>query len=175
MPLFRQVSIASALLLLPLAASADARDQVVGRWATATSILDISHSGGALSARVFAMLEPTYNPDEEFGPAGAARRDDNNPNESLRGRPLQNLELLSDYTFNGKRWEGKLYDPESGNTYSSRMELDRDGNLKMRGFIGISLLGRTEVLQPLSQCTETMQQMLQNSNVAEQAPECRKR
>ena len=38
---------------------------------------------------------------------------------------------------------GKIYDPESGKTYSCKATRQADGNLKVRGFIGASLFGRT--------------------------------
>ena len=74
------------------------------------------------------------------------------------------LELLKNYRHTGKRWEGKIYDPESGNTYSSRMEVDKSGNLKMRGYIGMPMLGRTAIFEPLSLCKPHMQEMLSKSN-----------
>jgi uncharacterized protein (DUF2147 family) len=40
--------------------------------------------------------------------------------------------------------DGSLYDPESGNTYSGKLSLNPDGTLSLRGYLGISLLGRTE-------------------------------
>ena len=44
------------------------------------------------------------------------------------------------------KWEnGTIYDPKSGNTYSCTMELDGPDKLKVRGYIGISLIGRTDV------------------------------
>ncbi|MEM9623622.1 MAG: DUF2147 domain-containing protein [Pseudomonadota bacterium] len=174
-PSFHYLLVAGVLLIQPpaVADSADADNVVTGRWANDQSILEITRQGESLSARIFALLQPNYLPDEEFGPVGAPRRDDNNPDETLRERPLRNLELLSEYAQKGKRWEGKIYDPETGNTYSSRMELDDEGNLKMRGFLGISLLGRTVVLEPLRNCTALMQDMLRNSSAFDAAPECR--
>ena len=44
------------------------------------------------------------------------------------------------------RWDsGTIYDPKSGSTYSCFMELDGPDRIKVRGFIGISLIGRTDV------------------------------
>ena len=44
------------------------------------------------------------------------------------------------------RWEnGTIYDPKSGNTYSCFMELEGPDKIKVRGFIGISLIGRTAI------------------------------
>jgi uncharacterized protein (DUF2147 family) len=58
------------------------------------------------------------------------------------------MEFLSDFVFDGDdEWvDGKVYDPESGNTYSCKMWLE-DGNLKLKGYVGISLIGRTETLE----------------------------
>jgi uncharacterized protein (DUF2147 family) len=39
---------------------------------------------------------------------------------------------------------GSLYDPESGNTYSGNIIMKPDGALTLRGYIGISLFGRSE-------------------------------
>ncbi|MBN1327649.1 MAG: DUF2147 domain-containing protein, partial [Candidatus Cloacimonetes bacterium] len=50
----------------------------------------------------------------------------------------------------GYKWKGgTIYDPESGKTYSCTMKLSGD-QLEIRGFIGISLLGRTEVWSRIS-------------------------
>ena len=44
------------------------------------------------------------------------------------------------------RWEdGTIYDPKTGNTYSGSMELEGPETIKVRGFVGISLMGRTDV------------------------------
>jgi len=45
----------------------------------------------------------------------------------------------------GKWDDGWVYDPESGSTYTGKMQLDGPNTLRLRGFIGISLFGRTEV------------------------------
>jgi uncharacterized protein (DUF2147 family) len=40
---------------------------------------------------------------------------------------------------------GQILDPENGNVYRCKMELrDQGAKLKVRGFMGISLLGRTQ-------------------------------
>ena len=68
-----------------------------------------------------------------------------NPDTSLRTRPLCGLEIGTGFTPDGPESAkgGKIYDPNSGKTYSAQMQGSGD-TLKLRGFIGISLLGRTE-------------------------------
>ena len=155
----RMQTIGLVALLLAGVVQAEDRDAVMGRWASEGSIIEISEQQGALSARVIALKDPNYLEGEEFGPVGEPRRDDLNPEEDMRSRPVLGLELLSEYQWDDGQWQGKIYDPESGNTYSSKMW--REGaDLHMRGFIGFSLLGRTAVFVPVASCAGNIPVML---------------
>ena len=72
-----------------------------------------------------------------------SRKDEKNSNPQLRNRNLKDLVMLTNLTYDDGVWSGgKIYDPASGKTYSCTMKLD--GNtLNIRGFIGISLIGKT--------------------------------
>jgi uncharacterized protein (DUF2147 family) len=56
------------------------------------------------------------------------------------------MNIMNDFIFDGKAtWkEGTIYDPKNGKTYDCKITREANGNLNVRGFIGISLLGRTE-------------------------------
>jgi uncharacterized protein (DUF2147 family) len=72
--------------------------------------------------------------------------DGNNPDPSLRGRPLFGLEILHSLRPSGMNiWKGKVYDPTSGKTYKCKVTLVDAKTLRIRGYLGISLLGRTQV------------------------------
>ncbi len=75
------------------------------------------------------------------------RKDDKNPDASLRNRDLMGTVILRNFEFNGKdKWEsGKIYDPNNGKTYSCNIKLKDKNTLEVRGYIGFSLLGRTEI------------------------------
>lgn len=72
--------------------------------------------------------------------------DDKNPDPALRSRKLEGVEILQGLTYKGKdRWGGgTIYDPKTGNTYHVRITMVDGDTLKLRGYIGIPLLGRTE-------------------------------
>jgi uncharacterized protein (DUF2147 family) len=55
--------------------------------------------------------------------------------------------LLRDFRYDGDNvWtDGTIYDPESGNDYSCKITMEKPTHLQVRGYIGISLFGRTEV------------------------------
>lgn len=77
----------------------------------------------------------------------APRKDIENPNVSLRKREILGIEILSNFTYKNEEYSnGFIYDPESGKTYNCKMSLNGD-KLKVRGYIGISLLGRTEIFE----------------------------
>jgi uncharacterized protein (DUF2147 family) len=78
---------------------------------------------------------------------GKPRVDVNNPEPKLQSRTLKGLENLRDFVYKGNnKWEdGKAYDPKNGNDYSCEMKLIDDNTLEVRGFIGVSLFGKTDV------------------------------
>ena len=69
-----------------------------------------------------------------------------NPDPSLRSRPAVGLEILRNFTYAGDgEWEdGTVYDPKSGRTYSCKMSMSDPDKLNIRGYVGFSMLGRTE-------------------------------
>jgi len=142
------------LLLLPIGVLADQSEDVAGHWASPSSIFEIQIVDGTLNGEVRALLNPLYLPDEDSGGrTGLARTDDNNPDVALSQRPILGLTMFSEYLFEGNRWEGKIYDPESGNTYQSHMTITDEGDLEIRGYVGMPMFGRTARFAPVHRCT----------------------
>ena len=72
--------------------------------------------------------------------------DENNPDPELQKRKKLGLVILNDFEADDGKWEdGTIYDPKSGKTYSCVIKLQKDGSLHVRGYIGISLIGRTTI------------------------------
>jgi uncharacterized protein (DUF2147 family) len=147
------------LVLFTAAAVADDRASIFGRWASDTSILEIGETDGVLHATIVSILDPLYKQGED-GPVGTTRVDLHNPDAALRSRPLIGMNLLDGYQYKGGKWQGNLYDPESGKTYKSQITLGSDGTLQMRGYIGMPMLGRTAVWAPVSSCSGAIAKML---------------
>jgi len=76
---------------------------------------------------------------------GLPKRDKHNPNEALRDRPLCGLQILTGFQHaNDALWQdGEIYNPDDGLNFSSTMKLSPQGTLKIRGYVGISLFGKT--------------------------------
>ncbi len=124
-------------------AQAQKADDVLGTWLNADgdAHIQIYQEGDKFFGKIVWMQTPN---DPE---TGKPKTDNLNPDEALQSRPRMGLILLKDFVFDDDEWEdGTIYDPKSGKTYSCYMEFDDDDNmdkLKIRGYIGVSLLGKT--------------------------------
>jgi uncharacterized protein (DUF2147 family) len=63
-----------------------------------------------------------------------------------KDQPLVGLEILWGFHLDGAEWSGgQVLDPDNGKIYRAWLALEDGGNkLHVRGYIGISLLGRTQ-------------------------------
>jgi uncharacterized protein (DUF2147 family) len=139
----------ASCFLFPLSVLAAGPDAIVGVWSTEEneSKIEIFKRGERYYGKIVALTEPVYPEDDKGGMAGKPKVDRKNPNPAFRNNPIIGLELMSGFKFaGGTLWEdGMIYDPESGKTYRCKVTLESPNTLKVRGFIGISLLGRTTV------------------------------
>jgi uncharacterized protein (DUF2147 family) len=115
-------------------------DDVLGIWFNEEkdAKVEIYEEGGQYFGKIVWLEEP-IEPE-----TGKPKLDDENPDEELQKRPIMGLLLVKDFIFDGELWDdGEIYDPKSGNTYSCYMKMESNDKLKVRGYIGISLIGRT--------------------------------
>lgn len=63
-----------------------------------------------------------------------------------KNKPIVGLEIIWDLKKDGDEYtSGYILDPKNGKTYKAKLSLQENGEkLKVRGFIGFSLLGRTQ-------------------------------
>ena len=147
-------------LLFTTSVCGEDRERIKGLWASDGSIFHIFEKDGVLHSVIVALKEPHYTREEDAGRAGQQRVDDENPEKALRSRPILGLEMFSDYRYEKQKWKGKIYDPEPGNTYQSRIALADDGRLEIRGYIGLPMFGRTAQFDPASSCKAHIVEML---------------
>ncbi len=100
-----------------------------------------------------AKIEIYKKADKYFGRSvwvATPKKDVENPDKLLRQRDLLGINLLTNFSFNdGVYAGGEIYDPANGKTYSCKISFTGK-DLKVRGFIGISLFGRTEIFEHIN-------------------------
>ncbi len=72
--------------------------------------------------------------------------------EEFRNQPVEGMRILWDMKHDpdDAEWNsGRILDPVSGNLYRAKLWLEKPNELKLRGYIGISLFGRTEIWRRL--------------------------
>lgn len=125
-----------------------ANDKILGQWTTIDdstnkpkSIVNIYEKDG----KYFGKIERLFRKEtEDQNPKCDKCKGDDN------GKEIIGLEILKDFkaVSETKLEDGKITDPSNGKVYSCKIELIENGEkLKVRGFVGISLLGRTQVWQ----------------------------
>jgi uncharacterized protein (DUF2147 family) len=136
--------------LLPLllaALRAHAAVSPVGYWTTvddntheARAIVAIVEQDGVLSGRVVKLFrKPGEDPDPHCEKCSGSRH---------QARVI-GMEILWGLRQRGDEWSGgEILDPETGGVYRATIRtVDGGARLDVRGFIGISLLGRSQVWQ----------------------------
>lgn len=119
-----------AIALLQIASPALAAAPVTGKWMTAEhdSVIEIGTCGATVCGKVLRVLR--------LAPDGRPAIDRFNPDPALRTRPVQGIMILTGFTDAGSLWKGRIYDPKSGKSYSSKLSRNADGTLRVQGCIG---------------------------------------
>jgi uncharacterized protein (DUF2147 family) len=132
-----------ALLLLPLPPAGARASDPTGLWWAEGGFAQVEIrrcADGALCGEVVWLRHP-------FDEHGCELRDLENPDPGLRGRPLVGMQILRDLRASADdpgEWSGgEIYDPGSGRTYGAVLALDGASRLRVRGYLGLRLLGRT--------------------------------
>lgn len=128
--------------LLAIASEKNDPDAIVGFWLSSNGQAQIQvYKEGTKYFGKIIWLKVPDDPKK-----GGPKKDDNNPDPSLRDKPILGLVILRDFIFKDGEWtNGHVYDPQNGKEYRSYLKLKDPKTMTMRGYIGVSLLGRTEV------------------------------
>ncbi|MFA5298697.1 MAG: DUF2147 domain-containing protein [Lutibacter sp.] len=114
---------------------------IVGKWKTIDdetgkekSIVEIYQSNGKVYAKVLQLL---------------TKGEENKVCENCKGanknKPIKGMMIIDGLTKDGNEWSGgKILDPKTGKEYKCYIALESPDKLKVRGYIGFALLGRTQ-------------------------------
>lgn len=133
------MALLGVLLVIPAMAQSSG---VTGRWKTIDdvsgqpkSIVEIFADGSEIKGKIVELINPS-EPNPLCKECSGDKKD----------KPIQGLEIIWGLNENGGEWTGgHILDPKNGKTYKCKMRLEDGGKkLVVRGFIGFSLLGRSQ-------------------------------
>jgi len=123
-------------------AVAKASDPTVGHWLTENerAVVEISECEQSVCGNVYWIIE------------GGMEFDENNPLEDMKKRKICGLEILSDFDKEDVgEWEsGEIYKADDGDTYKANLTIREDGTLRVRGYIGAPMFGKTQIWSRVS-------------------------
>ena len=140
-------AVMGTLLVQAAPFAAAAGETPLGTWTTIDddsgkprALVQIQEQDGALSGRIVRLFR---DPGEDPAPRCEDCKGERH------GQPVIGMTILWNMRLHGNEWSGgEILDPETGKIYRCHMHTTADGRqLEVRGFIGISLLGRTQTWQ----------------------------
>jgi uncharacterized protein (DUF2147 family) len=117
------------------------KNSVVGKWKTIDdetgkpkSIIEIYEKSGKIYAKVVEIIDMEHKKDVCTKCSG-----------SDKNKPILGMIVVKGLSKKGNEYrDGKILDPQNGKLYKSIIALEGKDKLKVRGYIGVSLLGRTQ-------------------------------
>lgn len=135
-----------------MASAQEEESSVYGVWLTQEQSAHVelyscaAQGRGPVCGRLVKLIDPTGPDDEPVAPEDLF--DVHNPDPALRSRQILGMVFLYDFkptrepnVFEG----GSVYNAEDGKTYRANIALQANGTLRLRGYVGIPLLGRSEI------------------------------
>ncbi|MFK7839937.1 MAG: DUF2147 domain-containing protein [Bdellovibrionales bacterium] len=113
------------------------KEPTEGYWLTENerSVIKIYQCQDGLCGNVYWIID------------GGMQTDSKNPDVSKRDQAICGLRILWGFDSDGHgKWSGgNIYKADDGDLYSANLELLEDGTLKVRGYLGVSWLGKTQI------------------------------
>jgi uncharacterized protein (DUF2147 family) len=118
-------------------------DGTTGRWLTENGkgVIAIAPCGESICGKIDWLVEPFRD--------GKPAHDIHNDDPALQSRPLCGLTILYGFRHDPsdpRQWqEGHIYSPESGDTYHANITVVDADHIRLRGYVGIPLLGESQL------------------------------
>lgn len=121
---------------------AHAADPVEGLWLTENgrSVIKVAECNEGICGDIYWIIE------------GGMQYDAKNPDETKHEDPMCGLRILHSFTKDGVgEWEdGKIYKADEGDVYEATVSINDDGTLKVRGYVGVPLFGKSQTWTKVS-------------------------
>lgn len=132
-----QIMLAMAMVASAQAQTTSSKDKILGEWFNVdkTGIIEIYKKENKYYGKIVRGTDKS-----------PTKFDIHNPDPNKQNQLLVGKHILKDFTYDDEEWEdGTIYNPSNGKTYSCVMKMIDNNVLKIRGYIGITLFGKTQL------------------------------
>jgi len=134
-------NIISTLAILLLTVTTLSAQSVFGKWKTiddnsgeAKSFVEIYEQDG----KVYGKIIEIFNKEREDALCTECEGAD-------KDKPIKGMVFIRGLEKDGDEYnDGKIIDPETGTMYKCYIELEEPNKLKVRGYVGLAMFGRTQ-------------------------------
>ncbi|WP_343657843.1 DUF2147 domain-containing protein [Chryseobacterium sp.] len=139
----KRLIFATMMLLFSIAGFAQQpADSIIGNWESIDGDVKLKFEIFKQDGKYSGKLLWASNMYEADGKT--PKKDFKNPDKSLQSRSRKGIVNITNLKYEDGEYEGgKLYNPSDGDTYSLSAKLKNANELHFRGYLGISLLGKT--------------------------------
>lgn len=139
--MLKSLALTLTLAVMATFSAAAQKFSPLGTWTNSEkkATFEIYQCGNRLCGKIASLSEPNDS-------KGRPKTDTENPDAKLRSRPRLGMVFMQDFVYDdGNKWDdGKIYDPESGKTYSCYMKMENANEMEVKGYIGFSMIGRSQ-------------------------------
>lgn len=126
----RKLALTAAISMIASPALATDGKDVFGIWKvqSGSALVEIKDCGDGTPCGNLVFID---------APDPASVLDDKNPDAELAKKPLLGSRMLWGFEAKKSKWSGgRIYDAESGKDYKSKIKLQDDGTLEVKGCMG---------------------------------------
>jgi uncharacterized protein (DUF2147 family) len=138
----RLITLLSFFVLTSFCVSTENADSILGVWQNGTGKghIEIFKQNGRYHGKIVWLRDAI---DKR---TGKPKTDFKNEDPSQHQKPLMGLMMLRDFKYDGGEWtDGRIYNPGDGRQYKAYIKMKDAKTLMVRGYMGISLLGKTDL------------------------------
>lgn len=113
-------------LVIIISSFTNPQDEILGTWIPeeGNSKVEIYKKDGRYFGKVAWLAQTTDKKGREL-------RDRNNPDKTLRERPILGIDMLQNLEYQDGKWVGKLYAPKKGKTLDASVKLVGNDELEL--------------------------------------------
>lgn len=140
----RKIAVFFTIMMLALASFAQGNaEKICGTYlviekSEVSKVKVTRKPNGDFEGKIIWMQNPKFED-------GSPKTDVKNPDPAKRNTPADKIVLLHNFKYDASddEWSGEIYNPVEGDMYKAYAKFESPKKLKVRGYVGLPIFGRS--------------------------------